>query len=474
MGQLGLDPEKLRGALVVDTGDAEAKIARASLMAAAFASGNYEVAFTALTDEAKQEILKVTEYADAYKNGGWKAVMEIIDKTGDKVPEFLLGMKEAKNLEDIKKVIDVENPGAKKIAEATAAVDEYGKKVILPKGLEAIDGVTPITEQAKAGIEAYAVMPEPTKNLNATDNTAGAVLSAMGSMGGLPDVTRFLFATDGTADGKSAAQGTMNGLMDVTRSLFGNNAAGVGVGLAQGTMNTLFDVTRSLFANNKTQDGKNAAQGTIDSTKDKTANIYAADKTYDGVNSAKLSIGSVIGKTVDVITNFITNGRNEDGGIWKGGERAFADGGILSRVKTPAVKAYAGGGIENHTAQIAKGAWPVRIWAEPETGGEAYIPLGMNKRKRSLEILRQVMAEFGLSSFAQFADGGVVSGTRYATPNVVSSRYSSSPSVISQTVAQSAGPASVVNFTVNPSQGLSEEQIGEAAMRELYWQIASR
>src|SRR5690606_1005171 len=36
---------------------------------------------------------------------------------------------------------------------------------------------------------------------------------------------------------------------------------------------------------------------------------------------------------------------------------------------------YANGGLrENHFAQIAPaGAW--RVWAEPETGGEAYIPL---------------------------------------------------------------------------------------------------
>lgn len=54
---------------------------------------------------------------------------------------------------------------------------------------------------------------------------------------------------------------------------------------------------------------------------------------------------------------------------------------------------YAGGG-ENHTAQIGNGV--TRVWNEPETGGEAYIPLGMNKRTRSTAILADVASRFGM------------------------------------------------------------------------------
>ncbi len=55
---------------------------------------------------------------------------------------------------------------------------------------------------------------------------------------------------------------------------------------------------------------------------------------------------------------------------------------------------YANGGVENHVAQIAP-AGAYRIWAEKETGGEAYIPLAERKRARSTQILRQVANEFG-------------------------------------------------------------------------------
>ncbi|TQF05567.1 phage tail tape measure protein [Kitasatospora acidiphila] len=87
-----------------------------------------------------------------------------------------------------------------------------------------------------------------------------------------------------------------------------------------------------------------------------------------------------------------------------------ANGGVLSF--------YAQGGIrrEEHVAQIAPaGAW--RVWAEPETAGEAYIPLAAGKRARSRQILQEVAHRFGgqvvygLAAGRQFADGGILTST---------------------------------------------------------------
>ena len=72
-------------------------------------------------------------------------------------------------------------------------------------------------------------------------------------------------------------------------------------------------------------------------------------------------------------------------------------------------EAYGRGGLrENHVAQIAPaGAW--RVWAEPETGGEAYIPLANDgRRSRAEEIWREVGRRFGL--LQQFGYGGIASG----------------------------------------------------------------
>lgn len=75
----------------------------------------------------------------------------------------------------------------------------------------------------------------------------------------------------------------------------------------------------------------------------------------------------------------------------------------------PLVK-YAEGGVEDHVAQIARpGA--MRLWAEPETGGEAYIPLSPQKRGRSTQILGNVANRFGYG-LTPMADGGVI--TKFA------------------------------------------------------------
>lgn len=83
----------------------------------------------------------------------------------------------------------------------------------------------------------------------------------------------------------------------------------------------------------------------------------------------------------------------------------------------PQVQQFARGGIrrgENHVAQIARGG-VTRVWAEPETGGEAYIPLAMTKRLRSLRILEQVAKIMGHQlvpmqgrSIRAFEDGGIL------------------------------------------------------------------
>lgn len=81
---------------------------------------------------------------------------------------------------------------------------------------------------------------------------------------------------------------------------------------------------------------------------------------------------------------------------------------------------YANGGVESHVAQIAPaGAW--RVWAEPETGGEAYIPLAPAKRERSLEIWRETGQRLGAPEAEYFADGG------FSTAADVPRPYSTAP-----------------------------------------------
>jgi TP901 family phage tail tape measure protein len=123
------------------------------------------------------------------------------------------------------------------------------------------------------------------------------------------------------------------------------------------------------------------------------ANVAPAEEALKGL------IDGYSGKTIYL--NAKTQYAYNSGSVGGIPQVRKADGGI--------VKAYASGGIEHHGAQIAK-AGTIRIWNEPETGGEAYIPLTPAKRPRATQVLAQVADEFGyqlVPSGAQaFADGG--------------------------------------------------------------------
>ena len=56
-------------------------------------------------------------------------------------------------------------------------------------------------------------------------------------------------------------------------------------------------------------------------------------------------------------------------------------------------------GTENHVAQIGDGQ-VTRMWNEPETKGEAYIPLAPEKRARSLDIWAETGRRLGVATFA--------------------------------------------------------------------------
>lgn len=94
----------------------------------------------------------------------------------------------------------------------------------------------------------------------------------------------------------------------------------------------------------------------------------------------------------------VPQGHYANGGILDGFlKQFFANGGFSVPIST-----------ENHIAQIAypTPAVPVRVWAEEETQGEAYIPLSAAKRTRSTEILTQVADQFGYTLTQKFANGG--------------------------------------------------------------------
>lgn len=106
-----------------------------------------------------------------------------------------------------------------------------------------------------------------------------------------------------------------------------------------------------------------------------------------GVDAARAAIASVVGKTVTVTTRHVNTYTGAVQSSAKGQNVMEANGGVLEFFRNGGLK-------EHHVAQIAPaGAW--RVWAEDETGGEAYIPLSPTKRERSMDILEEVAYRFG-------------------------------------------------------------------------------
>jgi hypothetical protein len=166
-----------------------------------------------------------------------------------------------------------------------------------------------------------------------------------------------------------------------------------------------------------TQDALNALgwstpKATVDANIDKALGQLGVVKETAKNTTATMSVvvnpdTSFFQKTLERLRT----GGFANGGILDGNSvQQFANGGFFGQP----VHRYASGGTENHTAQIARGATPYRVWAEPETGGEAYIPLAVSKRGRSTAILQQVAQQFGLklTSAQTFADGGIVTSSR--------------------------------------------------------------
>ena len=164
------------------------------------------------------------------------------------------------------------------------------------------------------------------------------------------------------------------------------------VGILQVDANTLAATTGIVFAAD--------SAGKMKPIINVGANTSAVDRAAGNYNGRVLATSFI-----DVVQR-ITGVNQAPAGIRK----PYADGGIAI--------AYANGGMrEDHRAQIVP-AGTNRLLAEPETGGEAYIPLHSAKRTRSLGILDTVAQRFGYNltkgaEYTQYASGGEYNSQRY-------------------------------------------------------------
>lgn len=303
-------------------------------------------------------------------------------------------------------------------------VDAYGKVNVLDRSNRwFIDGmrakIQAIQDEARAfektghtQEEAKAKADEWAHSLQEMAEKAGvpkeAVDELVKTLGGIPEVKQMTFTAD-TEAGKKAVEDFINevskkngtltldarndpaveqlahtlGLVEASKGIFAIDAnnepatAKLLAGLAQ--VNTSTGVMTIDANNNRFQQVLAASKSQSDNTSG-VMSIYANDYASAKAEQAQRYINS-LSSYIDVYYR-------------KHGESAqllpdtFANGGIR-----PPVFGFANG-TENHLAQIAP-AGAMRLWAEPETGGEAYIPLSRMKRRRSERILAEVASRFG-------------------------------------------------------------------------------
>ena len=339
-------------------------------------------------------------------------------------------------------------------------VDAYGKVNVLDRSNRwFIDGmrtkIQAIQDEARAfektshtQEEAKAKADEWAHSLQEMAEKAGvpkeAVDELVKTLGGIPEVKQTTFTAD-TEAGKKAVEDFINevskkngtltldarndpaveqlahtlGLVDASKGIFAIDAnnepatAKLLAGIAQ--VNTSTGVMTIDANNNRFQQVLAASKSQSDNTSG-VMSIYANDYASAKAEQARRYINS-LSSYIDVYYR-------------KHGESAqllpdtFANGGIR-----PPVYGFANG-TENHLAQIAP-AGAMRLWAEPETGGEAYIPLSRMKRRRSERILAEVASRFGGTYLpgrvSQHANGSASEGQ----------------------VERSATAQTVVNFTQN-------------------------
>jgi TP901 family phage tail tape measure protein len=237
------------------------------------------------------------------------------------------------------------------------------------------------------------------KTMERNRQLAGAFGAAASAAGGLKEA--FDRLNGGFIAWEEASANVEQALVDLKKS-FHDNGTTLDASTAKGRANigALADYARA------TRDAMQAKM-------DETGSVQEADKVYEKYRQRLLKVLATFGivgkaaqelvdkwlgmpsdKTITIHVNikYKTTGAGTAGSLIDAMDPMHhADGAVVD---------YFANGGENHVAQIAP-AGQVRVWNEPETEGEAYIPLAASKRGRSMAILSDVARRFNMAALPQ-------------------------------------------------------------------------
>lgn len=240
------------------------------------------------------------------------------------------------------------------------------------------------------------------ESIREVDETVEEIVKEFGGMGEALTKNRddFDLSTEAGYKANEAFQSVAQGGMDVAKSMA---EAGESHDDIQGSLKTTYDdlLNAADAMGIEEQAAIDLAREVLGIPDGVNIETWMDDEAERQAKETKSAVDGIT-RSVTVTTRFVTSGAPPK--ISQPGTRTatvYADGGI----REPHLMRFAGG-AENHVAQIA-GAGEMRLWAEPETGGEAYIPLASSKRARSEQILADVASRFGMG-LSKFDQGGMV------------------------------------------------------------------
>lgn len=139
----------------------------------------------------------------------------------------------------------------------------------------------------------------------------------------------------------------------------------------------------------------------------KLLHLSAEDKASGKAKKIRDEISKLKGKKLDIEARVRQTGpRTIAIRAIGGGKYRIGSNGAIFEARGGIVHAYANGGIEDHGPKIYRRHHGMRLFNEPETRGEAYIPLANDwRRPRAVAIWRQTGRELGM-----FAGGAIIGG----------------------------------------------------------------
>jgi TP901 family phage tail tape measure protein len=133
----------------------------------------------------------------------------------------------------------------------------------------------------------------------------------------------------------------------------------------------------------------------------RTAVYTANGQALGAINAVSNALNNLNGQTANTYTNNIITTVRRERAEASTLNRPYSGEGNLSKSANGAIwDYYANGGVrrpgrsEHHIAQIAP-AGTMRVWAEPETMGEGYVPFAPSKRPRSRAITEEIVRRLG-------------------------------------------------------------------------------